>query len=214
MFTGIIETSGLVRTIEPAQENGVRITVEVPFAGELTVGESVCVDGACVTVVRHDERLFAADLSPETLRRTRFSGLRPGQRVNLERSLRLGDRLGGHLVTGHVDGIGRVSAVRALGGGFVEMAIEPPANLLPLIVEKGSVAVDGVSLTVAALHEAEFQVALIPQTLAVTTLSERRSGDLVNLEADILGKYVARLLGAPPADWPPALKSGHEAGFA
>lgn len=214
MFTGIIETTGRVRTIEPAPENGVRITVEAPFAGELRVGESVCVDGACVTVVQHDGKLFAAALSPETLRRTRFARLRPGRRVNLERSLRLGDRLGGHMVTGHVDGIGRVRAVRVVGDGFVEMAIEPPAGLLPLIVEKGSVTVDGVSLTVAALRPTEFEVALIPQTLAATTLSERQSSDVVNLEADILGKYVARLLGAAPTDWPPELKRRQEAGFA
>ncbi|HEX6972191.1 MAG TPA: riboflavin synthase [Limnochordia bacterium] len=212
MFTGIVEAVGRIRAIEPRPAGeGVRLVIEARFAPELSIGESVCVDGACLTVTARDAQVFAADLSPETLSRTRFT---PGRPVNLERSLRVGDRLGGHWVTGHVDGPGRVAAVRPVGGGCVEMRIEPPAELLPLIVEKGSIAVDGVSLTVARLSQAAFDVALIPQTLAQTTLSDRREGDWVHLEADILAKHIARWLESRPAQLSPGPRTLFEAGFA
>jgi riboflavin synthase len=157
------------------------------------VGESIAVSGVCLTMAAVDADTFTADLAAETLRRTTLGALRPGDPVNLERPLRLDQRLGGHVVQGHVDGVGSVTAVRPEGDGRW-MEIAPPAALMPYLVEKGSVAVDGVSLTIAGLGREVFAVALIPHTLEVTTLGRRRSGDQVNLEVDILAKYVERLL--------------------
>ncbi|MGH2668559.1 MAG: riboflavin synthase, partial [bacterium] len=159
------------------------------------VGDSIAVNGACLTVVHLRDGEFATDLSAETLRRTTLRSLRPGDAVNLERPLRLDQRLGGHLVQGHVDGVGRITAILPHGGG-TWMEITPPAELMRYLAEKGSVAVDGVSLTVAAIGDASrFAVALIPHTLAVTTLGRRGCGNEVNIEVDILSKYVERLLG-------------------
>jgi riboflavin synthase len=193
MFTGIVEAMGTVEALRP-QPGGARLSVRVPDGWPRPeIGASLAVNGACLTLVAWEGPCFLADLSTETLQRTTFGSLRAGARVNLERPLTLGAMLGGHLVTGHVDGIGTVVAHRREGEGSV-MRLRAPAALTPLLVYKGSIAVDGVSLTVANLAEEEFSVALIPYTLQHTTLGERRSGDAVNLEADLLGKYVARLL--------------------
>lgn len=161
--------------------------------GDLVAGESVAVNGACLTVTQPASEGFNADVSPETFRRTTLGSLGARVRVNLERALRLGDRIGGHLVLGHVDAAVRIVELRR-AGGFVVMRCELPAELATEVAEKGSVAVDGVSLTVAALSPGWFEVALIPSTLASTTLGERRRGDRVNLETDVLAKYVRRAL--------------------
>ena len=158
-------------------------------AWRLALGESVAVSGVCLTVVDSLPGVLAFDLAEETLRVTTLGGLGAGDPVNLERPLRFDGRLGGHLVLGHVDGVGRVTRVRPEGEG-TRVDVEVPARLRPLLIPKGSVAVDGVSLTVAALEEDAFAVALIPHTLAVTTLGQRRGGDPVNLEMDVIGKYV------------------------
>jgi riboflavin synthase len=170
---------------------GRRLAVVVPDeAGwRLAPGESIAVSGVCLTAVEVAPGRIAFDLAEETLRVTTLGGLGEGDRVNLERPLRLDGRLGGHLVLGHVDGVGQVTAVRGEGDGR-RLDVAVPARLRPLLIHRGSVAIDGVSLTVAALDDGVFGVALIPHTLAVTTLGERRRGDPVNLEMDVIGKYV------------------------
>jgi len=164
---------------------------------DLVPGESIAVDGVCLTAIDCAPSRFEADVSPETLRRTKLGRLTPGHRVNLERALRLADRLGGHIVTGHVDGLGRVTAIRPQGD-FVEIDVDVGAEVSRTLVEKGSVAMDGISLTIASCQGQRFTVALIPTTLAATTLSDRRVGDEVHIETDILGKYVEKLLGRAP----------------
>ena len=190
MFTGIVETLGRVGRLETAGD-GRRLRVAVPDdpGWRLGLGESVAVSGVCLTVVDAPAGELAFDLAEETLRVTTLGGLGVGDPVNLERPLRFDGRLGGHLVLGHVDGVGRVAAVRPEGEG-ARVEVEVPAGLRPLLIPKGSVTIDGVSLTVAALEAEAFAVALIPHTLAVTTLGRRRPGDPVNLEMDVIGKYV------------------------
>ncbi len=194
MFTGIIEEMGEVLSVESSAAGArLRVRAGALIDGAL-VGESIAVSGVCLTIVSLAPGEFAADLAAETLRRTTLGGLGPGDPVNLERPLRFDDRLGGHLVQGHVDGVGTITAVTPEGAG-IWMEIAPPPPLLPYIAEKGSVAVDGISLTVArVLDGGQFAVALIPHTLAVTTLGRRSVGDRANIEVDILAKYVERLL--------------------
>jgi riboflavin synthase len=193
VFTGLVQTVGRVERITPGG-TGARITISTrrPL-GRLGHGESIAVNGACLTVVGRRGRSFSVDVSPETLRRTALGRLRPGARVNIERSLRMGDRLGGHIVLGHVDGVGRLDSID-LDGDWVTYRFTVPAALAPYLVEKGSIAVDGVSLTVFSCRGRRFTVALIPHTLAQTTLAERKPGDLVNLEADVLLKQIAAML--------------------
>jgi riboflavin synthase len=194
MFTGLVEALGTVRGVEP-DGAGRHLSVAAPFAGELTVGESVAVNGACLTVVDRSGDSFRFQAGPETLARTNLGGLNPGDRVNLERSLRLSDRLGGHLVQGHVDGVGRV-ATRSRQGDWEFIGFGCPPELAAQLVPKGSVAVDGVSLTLVEVEAARFSVALIPHTLAVTTLGFKPVGAEVNLETDLVGKYVWKYLSA------------------
>jgi riboflavin synthase len=189
MFTGLVEALGTVAELTPAGA-GTRLVLREPgLAPQLTLGESVCVNGACLTVVAHDAQTFAFEAGPETLRRTDLGALKPGDRVNLERSLRLSDRLGGHLVTGHVDGLGRIES-RETQGEWVTAWFFCPPELAAQLVSKGSVAVDGVSLTVVDVRRDGFSVALIPHTLSVTTLGFKPVGAPVNLETDLLAKYV------------------------
>jgi riboflavin synthase len=192
VFTGLIEEAGRVAELRPAG-GGARLVVaaEAVLDG-LRVGDSVAVSGACLTAVEVTGEGFAADCVAETLRRTSLGGLAPGDRVNLERPMRLGDRLDGHLVQGHVDGVGTVRAVRPEGEGAA-LEVAAPAGLLRYVVEKGSVAVDGVSLTVAERLADGFAVALIPHTMAVTTLGPQAVGRAVNLEVDVVAKYVESL---------------------
>jgi riboflavin synthase len=190
MFTGLVEALGRVGGVETGG-GGRRLRVVVPDepAWRLELGESVAVSGVCLTVVEAGPGRLAFDLAEETLRVTTLGELGAGDPVNLERPLRFDGRLGGHLVLGHVDGIGRVTGIRPEGDG-VWLEVEVPRGLRPLLIPKGSVTVDGVSLTVAGLEESVFAVALIPHTLAVTTLGRRRPRDPVNLEMDVIGKYV------------------------
>ena len=193
MFTGIVRERGRVAAIDGGAE-GVRLRVEAPAtAAEVSVGDSVAVGGVCLTVVEIAAPQLSFDAVPETLGRTALGRLRPGAEVNVEPALRAGEPLGGHVMQGHVDGVGRVRSVEPEGDGS-RIWIDAPPAVLRYCVEKGSIAVDGTSLTVAALDDAGFAVALIPHTLSETTLGALRPGDEVNLEADVLAKYVERLL--------------------
>jgi riboflavin synthase len=192
MFTGLVEALAPVERVE-VEGDGRALVVAAPFAAELTTGESVAVNGACLTVVAHDARACRFQAGPETLRRTNLGELKAGDRVNLERSLRVGDRLGGHLVQGHVDGLGRVAS-RQRQGEWEVVWFSCAARLAEQMVSKGSVTVDGVSLTVVDVTADGFSVALIPHTLAQTTLGFKPQGACVNLETDVLAKYVWKCL--------------------
>lgn len=194
MFTGLVEALGSVRESRSGGA-GRELTVAAQMAGQLVVGESVAVNGACLTVVEQDAQTFRFQISPETQARTNLGQLQIGERVNLERALRLGDRLGGHLVQGHVDGLGALLERRQEGEWEVVWFGCPP-ELATQMVSKGSVAVDGVSLTVVDVGTDRFSVALIPHTLAHTTLGFKAPGTAVNLETDLLAKYVGKYLAA------------------
>jgi len=193
VFSGIVEAVGRVREAS-ASPAGKRLWVEAPFES-LTLGESICVSGVCLTVTAASPGIFAADVSPETLRCSTLGRLGAGAEVNLEQSLRLGDRLGGHLVFGHVDGIGRVSALQPEGESYL-YEFEAPQSVSRYLVEKGSVCVDGVSLTVFGCTDSRFSVAVIPHTARVTTLGKLMAGDAVNLESDMIARYVEKLASA------------------
>jgi riboflavin synthase len=196
MFTGLIEALGTVRRVE-VDGAGRHLVLAAPtLAAELAVGESVAVNGVCLTVVQHDTETCHFQAGPETLGRTNLGELTPGDRVNLERALRLNDRLGGHLVQGHVDGIGRI-ADRQRQGEWELVWFTCPATLAAQMVSKGSVAVDGVSLTLVDVGADRFSVALIPHTLTHTTLGYKPVGATVNLETDLLAKYVHKMVQAP-----------------
>lgn len=197
MFTGIVEAVGTVADVAPGPA-GARLVVAHPLSAELAVGDSVSVNGCCVTVTDHDRERFAVDLMGETLERTALGRLTVDAPVNLERALPADARLDGHLVQGHVDGVGTVHALTPHDAWTV-MAVAAPERLGPYLVEKGSIAVDGTSLTVMGVRPATagavvFEVGLIPHTLAVTVLGRRRPADAVNLETDVIAKYVERLL--------------------
>ena len=187
MFTGLVREVGRVVSFD-----GSRLRVESTLSA--SVGDSVAIDGCCLTVVDGDRSTLAFDAVPETLARTTLGSLEPGSAVNLEPALRAGEALGGHYVQGHVDAVGRVRSVEPEGEGR-RAWFDAPEDVLRYCVEKGSVAVDGVSLTVAAVDDGGFAAALVPHTLAVTTLGSLAPGDAVNLEADVLAKYVERLTG-------------------
>ncbi len=193
MFTGLIEALGTVRRIIVAGEGRSLVLAAPGIAPELTIGESVAINGACLTVVEHDAETCRFQAGPETLRRTNLGELVAGDRVNLERALRLSDRLGGHFVQGHVDGLGRMDK-RIRQGDWELVWFTCPPELAVQMVPKGSVAVDGVSLTLVDVTSDRFSVALIPHTLANTTLGFKRSGATVNLETDLLAKHVWKYL--------------------
>jgi riboflavin synthase len=195
MFSGLIEEIGRITRIE-RQGKEARIAIAAPcIAPALAVGESIAVDGACLTAERVGSGGFVAFTSEETLVRTTLGDARSGRSVNLERALRMGDRLGGHLVAGHVDATGTFIALEPRGEGFL-LRVAAPAEILSLSVAKGSITVDGISLTLVSVGSSDFTVAVIPQTHRATTLHERRAGDPVNLESDMIGKYVAKNMGA------------------
>jgi riboflavin synthase len=203
MFTGIVEELGRVRAVQP-HAAGARIEIDArQVLDDATLGASIAVNGCCLTVVQIAEGWWAADAVPETLHRTSLGRLKPGDPVNLERPVRLADRLGGHLVQGHVDGVGEIVERTPAPDGSTVTRFAAPPDLLRYIVEKGSIAVDGISLTVVAVFDNAFTVALIPHTQAVTTLGYKGIGDPVNLEVDVLAKYVERLASfAMPAQNP------------
>jgi len=192
MFTGLIEATGRIARLEPTA-GGRRLRIEAPLAPELRAGESISVSGVCLTVTASDADGFSAEVSPETLRVTSLGSMAVGRGVNLERPLRADARLGGHFVLGHVDAVGRVAALRPDGECYW-LDVEVPSALAPLLVSKGSIAIDGISLTVAALSQKAVGVQIVPFTWTSTTLKDARVGDAVNLEADVIGKYVARLM--------------------
>jgi riboflavin synthase len=194
VFTGLVQSLGRIEGAERAPD-GVRLTVSTTLAAELSQGDSIAVNGVCLTATSALDGQFTAEVMNETLQRSSLSGARAGAEVNLELPLRASDRLGGHVVQGHVDAVGTVASV-AQDGFARRLEIEAPAEVLRYVVHKGSVAVDGVSLTIAELGERSFTVSLIPETLERTSLGTANAGTRVNLEVDVLAKYVERLMEA------------------
>ena len=195
MFTGIVEELGTVTALDHGVDSA-RLTIHGPLVtSDAEHGASIAVNGVCLTVVEHAEGAFTVDVMAETLRRSSLGVLRTGDRVNLERAMAASGRFGGHVVQGHVDGTGTISA-RTPGDRWEVVEVSLPGELTPYLVEKGSVTVDGVSLTVVDVGDSAFSVSLIPTTLELTTLGTKRVGDPVNLEVDVLAKYVERLLAA------------------
>lgn len=201
MFTGIVEDVGRVRLLKPGKDTRVEIETKLP-AATFAIGASVACSGACLTVIERGASpsggWFAVEASPETLAKTTLGRWQVGSSVNLERALKLGDELGGHLVSGHVDGLARIHSIRQVGEGVAGSTVfqfEVPETLARYIAAKGSVTLNGVSLTVNAVEGNRFSVNVIPHTLAVTTFGAAREGDEINLEIDLLARYVARLIG-------------------
>ncbi|MDB4964857.1 MAG: riboflavin synthase, alpha subunit [Myxococcales bacterium] len=196
MFTGIVEDVGQITQLEPLpSEQALRLTVRAHLlADEQSLGASLAVDGVCLTVTAWRAGEVDAIVGPETIARTTLGKLGEGARVNLERPLRVGDRLGGHMVAGHVDGVGRIASLQPRAEA-VDVVVQAPGELLRYVIEKGSIAVDGISLTVNAVDDATFTVSLIPHTQTATTLSDKGLGGVVNLEVDLIGKYVEKLVG-------------------
>ena len=193
MFTGLVEDLGKVRAGSRGAHS-IRLTVGAEkVLADVKIGDSIAVDGACLTVVEYDSRNFTVDIMPETYDRTTLSSRKPGESVNLERTLRVGDRLGGHIVSGHVDATGTIVLVTPRDNANI-LRIQIPASLGAFVIPQGSVAVDGVSLTIVDCGDDWFEVSLIPHTWDVTVLSRKQAGDRVNVETDVLGKYVHRLL--------------------
>lgn len=192
LFTGIIEELGTIRRI-----GGGTLTISARLVLEdVHIGDSISVNGVCLTVTHFDARTLTADVMPETVRRTSFDELKPGDVVNLERAVAIGTRLGGHIVSGHIDGTGSITAI-VQEGNAVLLTIAAAPQLLRGIVEKGSVALEGISLTVVSVTETTFTVSLIPHTMTITNLHTKRKGSRVNIETDLIGKYVEKLLRTP-----------------
>jgi riboflavin synthase len=191
MFTGLIEAVGTVSGLEPTV-SGYRLRIRTPLASEVAVGESVAVNGVCLTVATLERDEVHADIGPETARVTTLGALRPEQPVNLERAMRADSRFGGHIVQGHVDGTGTIEQMREDGEAHW-LRVGFPSVLAPLLLRKGSITVDGISLTVAGLDDRQFDVMIIPFTWTHTNLASLHAGDRVNLECDIVGKYIARM---------------------
>ena len=199
MFTGIVEETGIVERVQKGSSSAVLTVQAIKVLEGTEVGDSICVNGVCLTVTSLADGRFTADVMHETLNRSSLAQLRCGSRVNLERAMRADGRFGGHIVSGHVDGVGKMIEIRR-DDTAIWYTVQAEPRLLRYIVEKGSVAIDGISLTVATVNADRFQVSVIPYTVRMTTLGERRSGDLVNIENDVIGKYVERLLPARQED--------------
>lgn len=212
MFTGIIEELGTVQRLERGSDSS-QITVKAQKVLEdVKLGDSIAINGVCLTVIRFDREHFSADMMAETLVRTNLKDLSSGQKINLERAVRLGDRMGGHLVQGHIDAVGTIAEQQAVGIAKV-FRIKAPEEILDYLVAKGSVAIDGISLTVIDVLPDSFTVSIIPHTAQMTTLGFKKPGDTVNLEADIIGRYVEKLLkkrrGKNPAPLSPGFLAEH-----
>lgn len=193
MFTGIVEGKGKILRVE-YRGQAKRLTIELPFhLTEVQLGDSISINGVCLTIVEKEGQAISFDLSGETIEKTLLGELKEGDSVNLERALRLTDRLGGHIVTGHIDGMGVITEKRK-ERDFINLKVKIPKSVSKYVVPKGSIAIDGISLTVNECRGEEVRITLIPYTLEKTTLMDKRVGDRVNMEADILGKYVERLL--------------------
>ncbi|HED00649.1 MAG TPA: riboflavin synthase [Proteobacteria bacterium] len=193
MFTGIVETLGTIRK-KASSGQGLRLTIEADTKwSDLMPGESIAVNGACLTVADLSGSAFTVDVSPESIRRTTMGRINAGDKVNLERALRSTDRLGGHIVTGHIDATGVILS-RQEQAAFTLFSIQIPKGFAKYVIEKGSIAVDGISLTVNDCHDSSFSVSIIPFTARHTTMGQRKTGDVVNIEFDIIGKYVEKLL--------------------
>ena len=200
MFTGLIEEIGTLRAIRRGVHSAVLSIGAKVILSDLKIGDSVAVNGVCLTAAARTDDGFTADVMHETLRRSSLGALTPGCRVNLERAMPADGRFGGHMVSGHIDGTGRVLA-RQADDNAIWFTVAADQRLLRCVVEKGSIAVDGISLTVASVEEGRFSVSVIPHTAAVTVLGDRRPGDLVNLETDLIGKYVEKLLRGQAPPW-------------
>ena len=193
MFTGIIEEIGIIQAVHHGPASSLLTIRAEKVLEDVKDGDSIAVNGVCLTVTSHGSSYFTADVMHETLNRSSLGNLRQGSQVNLERAMAAGSRFGGHIVSGHIDGIGTVSAIRQ-DDIAVWYTISASPSILRYIIEKGSIAIDGISLTVATVTDIDFSVSIIPHTAAQTTLSRRKSGDIVNLENDVIGKYVEKLL--------------------
>ena len=199
MFTGIIEGLGTITALKPSGQ-GRRLSVASDFSlNESKIGDSIAVNGACLTAVTITDRRFTVDVSPETLEKTTFRNAKVGDRVNLERALRFSDRIDGHLVSGHVDGIGVIKEKKVQGNAII-ITYEVPESLSRYMIEKGSVAVDGISLTINACDDHSFEVSVIPHTANATTISVKKTAESVNIETDMIGKYVERFVGKRHTD--------------
>ncbi|MDD3156719.1 riboflavin synthase [Anaeromusa sp.] len=207
MFTGLVEELGKIKSITKGTKSA-RLTIEGQVVlQDVKLGDSIAVNGTCLTVVEYTQRSFTADVMPETVRSTVLAELKPGDVVNLERTLRLGDRLGGHIVSGHVDGVGVIRSKERSDNAIV-VTIEAPPEVMRYIIAKGSIAIDGTSLTIVDYGTDWFSVSLIPHTASLTTVGLKETGSKVNLEADVLGKYVAKLLGLQNGDEKKQASSG------
>ncbi len=204
MFTGIVEELGTVRRVLPGARAGKIVIGARKVLEDVHIGDSIAVNGVCLTVVAATSDEFTADVMPETLRKSGLGTLKAGDPVDLERAMAANGRFGGHIVSGHIDGVGRIVETRPEENAVV-VTISAPPEILALIVEKGSIAIDGISLTVASLSHTTFSVSLIPHTAAQTVLLKKRAGDVVNLENDIVGKYVQKLLAGAGGSRPSGL---------
>lgn len=207
MFTGIIEDLGKVQSIQKGSHSAKLRIASALIVSDVKVGDSIAVNGICLTVTSYDSAGFVVDVMPETLKRTNLGELKPGQEVNLERALRLSDRLGGHLVSGHIDGVGTLSKCEKQDIAVI-LEITYPRELGKYLVAKGSVAIDGTSLTVVDVRPDSFTVSLIPHTRGITTLGRRQPGDTVNLEMDVVAKYLEKLISFRGENQSPAQTSG------
>jgi len=193
MFTGIIESFGTIKRIEPKGQ-GKELHIECGLdLSESKIGDSIAVNGACLTIVNIEKNVFKVDMAPETVERTTFKQLRPGSKVNIERALKLSGRIDGHLVSGHIDGTGIISSIKRNSNAII-IKIDVPPKLSSDMIEKGSVAIEGVSLTINKCSDTDFQVSIIPHTADITTIGFKRVGDQVNIETDMIGKYVKKIL--------------------
>ncbi|MDO4533981.1 MAG: riboflavin synthase [Coriobacteriia bacterium] len=204
MFTGIVEELGTVRRVLPGARAGKIVIGARKVLEDVHIGDSIAVNGVCLTVVSASADEFTADVMPETLRKSGLGALKAGDPVDLERAMAANGRFGGHIVSGHIDGVGRIVETRPEENAVI-VTISAPPEILALIVEKGSIAIDGISLTVASLSRTTFSVSLIPHTAAQTVLLKKHAGDVVNLENDIVGKYVQKLLAGATGNQPSGL---------